>query len=107
MKMKDNPDLWPGIVNALKALWPALGGSAIACAVCYARIIHDGERRKNKWVEGILCGLLAFSVSNGLVYLGMPDGSDVFAGAMIGFIGVEKLREYALRFISKKTGNGE
>ena len=105
MRMKQDPDLWMSITLAIKALWPTIGASAISCAVCYARIIHDGERRKNKWIEGVLCGLLSFTASHGLAYIGMPDNSDVFVGGVIGFIGVEKLREIALRVISKKTGD--
>ncbi|AGQ31618.1 TPA: phage holin, lambda family [Serratia odorifera] len=104
MKMKDNPDLWPGIWAALKAIWPAVGGSLIAGAVCYARLIHDGVHRKNKWIECVLCGLLAFCVYKGAAILNLPEGSDVFIGGAIGFIGVEKVREYALRFMNKKTG---
>lgn len=104
MRMKQNPDFWMSITMALKALWPTLGASFVSCVVCYARLIHDGENRKNKWIEGILCGLLAFSVSHGLSYIGLPDNADVFAGGVIGFIGVEKIREMVLRVVSKKTG---
>ncbi|WON77565.1 phage holin, lambda family [Serratia sp. UGAL515B_01] len=103
--MKQNPDIWMSLTLAAKAMWPTFGAAVVSGLVCYARIIHDGEKRKNKWVEGILCGFLAFGVSHGLEYLSLPQGTDVFIGAVIGFIGVEKVREIALRAISKKTGD--
>lgn len=104
MKLKENPDSWAIIGATLKAIGPQIAGSAISCAVFYARIICYGDKRKNKWVEGLLCGLLSFSLSNGLSIIGLPEGSDVFVGGFIGFIGVHKLREYALHFLNKRMG---
>ncbi|MEE1920326.1 phage holin family protein [Pseudomonas asiatica] len=38
-----------------------------------------------------------------LEYFALPSNLSVFAGCLVGFIGVEKLREYSDRFMSKKV----
>lgn len=55
-------------------------------------------------IEGAMCGLAALAMVPVLEYLGLPSNLAVFIGACAGFIGVEKLREYADRILSKKVG---
>ncbi|MDD1979637.1 MULTISPECIES: phage holin, lambda family [Pseudomonas] len=54
-------------------------------------------------LEGILCGLIGTSLMPVLEYFSLPTNLAVFAGCMVGFIGVEKLRDYSDRFMSRKA----
>ncbi|MBC7203935.1 MAG: phage holin family protein [Pusillimonas sp.] len=37
------------------------------------------------------------------MYFALPANLSVFAGCMVGFMGVDKLREYSDRFMGKKV----
>ncbi|KLU14049.1 holin [Xenorhabdus sp. GDc328] len=102
--MKENPDLWADMLNGLKNSWPQISGSALAIVICYGRLIYDGVERKNRWVEALLCGALSWSVSSGLEMFGIPISFAPAIGGTVGFIGVEKIREFAVRAINKRLG---
>ncbi|MDC9614905.1 phage holin, lambda family [Xenorhabdus khoisanae] len=105
MKMKENPDLWPGLVDGLKNSWPQISGAILAAGICYGRLIYDGVERKNKWIEGVLCGALSWGISSGLELFGISGSAAPFVGGLVGFIGVEKIREFAIRAINKRLGD--
>ncbi len=102
MPEKD-PGLWAAVFAWLVAHQPQLytGGTAAAVAMC--RVIYGGGGRRKMLLEGILCGLIGTSLMPVLEYFSLPTNLAVFAGCMVGFIGVEKLREYSDRFMSKKV----
>lgn len=89
--------------------WPKIAAAAVAVLIRYGMLIYDGEKRKNKWVEGIVCGVFA-GCSAGTVALipGLPPEAvqilAPFVGGLIGFVGVEKIRESAMRMLDRKTG---
>ncbi|MEX0445241.1 phage holin, lambda family [Xenorhabdus sp. SGI246] len=105
MKMKENPDLWADLLDGLKNSWPQISGSVLAIVICYGRLVYDGVDRKNKWIEGILCGALSWGISSGLELFGIPSNAAPFVGGLVGFIGVEKIREFAIRTINKRLGD--
>ncbi|WP_084717348.1 phage holin family protein [Xenorhabdus poinarii] len=39
--MKDNPDLWPDLIDGLKNSWPQISGSILAILICYGRLIYS------------------------------------------------------------------
>ncbi|KHS77009.1 hypothetical protein QT13_01850 [Pectobacterium brasiliense] len=95
---------WAEVLNGLKNSWPQLSSALIAAAICYGRLIYDGVERKNKWIEGVLCGALSWAMSSGLEIFSIPLTASAFVGGLIGFIGVEKIREIAIRAISRRVG---
>ncbi|QXF35984.1 MULTISPECIES: phage holin, lambda family [Photorhabdus] len=103
--MSKQPDLWADLLNGLKNSWPQISGSLLAVLICYGRLIYDGVERKKRWVEPLLCGGLSWGVSSGLELFGIPGSVSPALGGAIGFIGVEKLREFALRAINKRLGD--
>ncbi|TDB52623.1 phage holin, lambda family [Photorhabdus luminescens] len=103
--MDKQPDLWADLLNGLRNLWPQISGSLLAVLICYGRLIYDGVERKKRWVEPLLCGALSWGVSSGLELFGIPSSVSPALGGAIGFIGVEKLREFALRAINKRLGD--
>ncbi|MBN3043332.1 phage holin, lambda family [Pectobacterium brasiliense] len=106
MNEKD-PGFWADVLKGLENAWPQISGSGLAIAVCYGRLIYDGVDRKNKWIEGVLCGAFSLAVSSGLHIFGLPISAAPFVGGLIGFIGVEKIREIAIRAINRKVGGDD
>ncbi|MFA9209183.1 MAG: phage holin, lambda family [Yersinia sp. (in: enterobacteria)] len=106
MNEKD-PGFWSEILNGVKASWPQISGAGLAALICYGRLIYDGTDRKNKWIEGVLCGALSLCISSALDVVGIPISASPFIGGMVGFIGVEKLRGIAIRAISRKVGGDD
>ncbi|MDX7989493.1 phage holin, lambda family, partial [Xenorhabdus sp. 12] len=53
----------------------------------------------------LLCGALSWSVSSGLEMFGIPGSFAPAIGGAIGFIGVEKIRGFAIRAINKRLGD--
>ncbi|TRN46799.1 phage holin, lambda family, partial [Salmonella enterica subsp. enterica] len=70
----------------------------------YGRLIYDGATRKNKWLEGVLCGALSLCVTSALDVVGLPVSISPFVGGIIGFVGVDKLREIAISALKKRAG---
>ncbi|MEQ1968666.1 phage holin, lambda family [Xenorhabdus nematophila] len=103
--MDKQPDVWADLLNGLKNSWPQISGSLLAIAICYGRLIYDGVERKNRWVEPLLCGALSWGISSGLELFGIPASVSPALGGAVGFIGVEKLREFAIRAINKRLGD--
>lgn len=103
MKMPEkDPGFWASVLVWFGAHQPQLyaGGTAAAVALC--RVIYGGGGRRKIVLEGILCGLIGSSLVPLLEYFALPTNLATFAGCMVGFIGVEKLRDYSDRFMSRK-----
>ena len=59
--------------------------------------------RHSLLLEGALCGLITLALVPLLEWMGLPQGMATFAGGMVGFMGVEKLRGYSDVFMSRKA----
>nr|WP_181150281.1 phage holin, lambda family [Photorhabdus hindustanensis] len=105
MKMKNNPDLWAELIEGLKHSWPQVSGTAAAILICWGRLIYDGVECKNKWAECLLCGVLSWAISSGIEAFGISSGVSPMIGGAVGFIGVDKIREMAIRAINKRIGD--
>ncbi|MBV4507645.1 phage holin, lambda family [Pseudomonas mosselii] len=101
MPEKD-PGLWAAVLAWLLAHQPQLSTGGIAAAVAMFRVVYGGGRGRKVLLEGVICGLIAVSLLPLLEYFALPANLSVFAGCMVGFVGVDKLREYSDRFMGKK-----
>lgn len=99
-----NPEFWAEILTGFKNAWPQLLGALFAGLIAYGRLIYDGATRKNKWLEGVLCGALSLCITSALDVVGLPVSVSPFVGGVVGFIGVDKLREIAISALRKKAG---
>lgn len=102
MQEKD-PTLWAAVLAWLVAHQPQLYTGGIAAAVAMCRVVYGGGRGRKVVLEAAICSLIAISLLPVLEYFALPPNLSVFAGCMVGFMGVEKLREYSDRFMSKKA----
>lgn len=105
MKMwKSDNSFWLIIISWVKVNWPTIYGVILAILIAYARLIYDGVDRKNRWIEAMLCGALTLPVSNALEFFGVSASLAPAVGGAVGFIGVNKIREIAIRFLNKRAG---
>ncbi|NLY16631.1 MAG: phage holin, lambda family [Gammaproteobacteria bacterium] len=93
-----NPDLLASI-----AAWWALHQASIhamflSMAVAVVRVIYGGGKLRQMILEAVLCGLATLSLIPLLEWLGLPQSMASFIGGMVGFLGVDKLRDLAEQF---------
>ena len=101
MPEKD-PNTWAVALAWLHAIAPSLYAFGLSVTVAVLRVVYGGGTSRQMILEGALCGLATLSLVPLLQWLGLPSNMATFAGGMVGFVGVEKLREYADRIIGKK-----
>lgn len=105
MKMPEkNPDFWAAVLAWLHAVAPQLSAFALSVSVAALRVIYGGGTRRQMILEAALCGLATLMMVPLLEYLGLPQSMATFVGGLVGFIGVEKIRDIATRFGEKRAG---
>lgn len=100
-----NPDLWAMAAAWLSAHSPVIYGGLLAMATAIVRVIYAGGTFRQWLLEGVLCGLLSLTLSSGLGLVGLPMSAASFMGGMVGFLGVETLREVAIKVLGRKADN--
>lgn len=98
-----NPDLWVSITAFLVSMGTVLYPPALSIAIAVLRVIYGGGTRRQMILEGSLCGLCTLTLIPLLEWLGLPSSMATFAGGAVGFIGVDKLRKYAERFLDSQV----
>lgn len=105
MKMPEkSPDLWAALLAWLSTHAPSVYALLLSVTVAVVRVIYGGGTRRQMVLEGVMCGLATLTLVPLLQYLGLPQSMATFAGGLVGFIGVEKLRDIAIRFGEKRAG---
>ncbi|NQD72932.1 phage holin, lambda family [Pseudomonas sp. CM27] len=102
MPEKD-PSLWAAVLTGVLAHQPQLGAAGLSVAIAVLRVVYGGGTRRQMFLEGALCGLITLALVPLLEWMGLPQGMATFAGGMVGFMGVEKLRVYSDLFLSRKA----
>lgn len=100
--MDHDPSLWAAFVAWVASHHPQLYAFGLSVAIAVVRVIYGNGGWRQMALEGALCGLATLTLVPLLAYFGLPDSMATFAGGAVGFMGVEKLREYADRIIGKK-----
>ncbi|MDE1188215.1 MAG: phage holin, lambda family [Pantoea sp.] len=100
---------WAEFWELLRSWWagdvPA-GGVAMAIVITVLRVAYTGGGWKKMLLEAPLCGLVTLSVYSSLNYFGLPTELAVGIGGSIGLIGVEQIRNLAIRVINFRFGGG-
>lgn len=107
MPEKD-PSLWAALIAWLAVHQPQIYAASMAATVAVFRVMYGGGGRRQMILEGILCGLIGMVLVPALEWLGMwlniPMMANLatFFGCMVGFLGVEKLRDHADRLLGRR-----
>lgn len=103
MKMEKDPNTWAALLAWLSAHQPAIAAGVFAGVMALCRVVYGGGGIRKAVLEGAICGLIGMSLIPLLEYFSLSSGLANFAGCMVGFIGVDKLRDYADRFLGRKA----
>lgn len=101
--MPDKPDTWTWLAELLQEYWPAAYAAILAFLVAVFRIIYEGGKLRRIAIESPLLGLLALVISNAVPLLGISPEVAPFFGGMVGLIGVEGTREFAMRILGRRV----
>lgn len=104
MPEKD-PHLWDLLFRWISETHVAAVMSALLSAlVGCLRVIYDGKERR--WLrvllEGLLCGLMTFSVVTAATAYGISERYGAGIGGFIGFIGTDHIRRWARSLAKRK-----
>ena len=99
MPHKD-PSIWNSILKAISE-YPEL----IAAITAIARIMYFRRVRKVTRIllEAFLCMTLTLCASRIIDYFNLPEKADIAIAVLIGFIGVETIREILIKLLNKQT----
>lgn len=104
----DEKDIGFSIAKWLSENANTLFASGIAVVIRFLSIAYDysngGPRRTwlATFTESFLCGAITLSMSSGLELFGIPTTAATMVGGGIGFVGVEKLRQFADTWLNKR-----
>ena len=74
--------------------------------ISWLRVTYSGGGVRQRLLESLLCGAISLSVMSGMELFGIAATASGFVGGSIGFLGVEKIREFAGRVLDRRFGNG-
>jgi lambda family phage holin len=106
-KMQNTPNNWSGLYELMQSWWRGetpMGAILLAMVMAVLRIAYTGGGWRRMILEGLLCGALTLTVASGLAYLEWPRTATIALGGSVGFIGVDSLRAFVLRFIGNRIG---
>lgn len=94
---------WSALMAWLAAHQPQISAFALSAVIAGLRVVYSGGSRRQMLLEAALCGLMTLAAIPLLAYFGLPQSMATVTGGAIGFIGVEKLREYSDRIFVRKV----
>lgn len=100
-------DVFQALINWIVLHYPILYTFLLTMLIAFLRLIYDGVGGSKRFVEAILCGFIALAVSAALEYFGFPDSLAPFVGGVIGFFGIEKIRETSNRVMNVTIKDGK
>ena len=101
--MDQDPSLWAALCAWAAMHAAQLYAFGLSVAIAVVRVIYGKGGWRQMLLEGALCGFATLTLVPLLAYFGLPESMATFAGGAVGFMGVEKLREYADRLIGRKV----
>jgi lambda family phage holin len=98
-----SPEVWAAFFAWLEAVAPTMYAPALAAFIAILRVVYGGGTRRQMILEGGLCGGMTLALKPALLWAGLPVDMAIFLGACAGFVGVEKLRDWFIRWGEKKA----
>ncbi|WP_241610276.1 phage holin, lambda family [Rosenbergiella epipactidis] len=108
MKMNNDPHTVSEWGRLLHSWWSGdtpVGAVIMAVVMSALRIAYTSGGWKKMLLEGLLCGALTLTFASAFEYLNLPKTLSVGIGGAVGFIGVDSIRAFAMRFIGNKLGD--
>ncbi|MGF1761691.1 phage holin, lambda family [Photobacterium sagamiensis] len=102
--MNKDPTITSFILEWMSIHIPTIYAFLMSICIAVLRVAYSGGGLRKMFLEGSLCGALTLTTVSALDWLGIPSSAATFVGGGIAFIGVEQLRELAMRFLGNKIG---
>ncbi|MEG3135509.1 phage holin, lambda family [Rouxiella sp. T17] len=105
MTMQSSPHTWPGWVELFNSWWRGdvpIGGVLLSVVMAVLRVAYTGGGWRKTLLEGLICGALTLTAVSALEHFSLSKSLTPAIGGLIGFIGVEQIRRFALRFVGKR-----
>lgn len=64
--------------------------------------LYDGQSILKTFTGSLVCGIVTFAAARSLEYLNIPSNAVTFVGALIGFMGADKVRNKVTDFIETR-----
>ncbi|MGF7452576.1 phage holin, lambda family [Pasteurella bettyae] len=95
------------ILAHLQQNYDAIAGFFMAFLMSMLRawFLQQKSSYRQRILDGAICGSITLSSVSVLNHFGMSSNLSTFIGAMVGFIGAEKIREFLFSFIKTRVRN--
>ncbi|MFH8134194.1 phage holin family protein [Pantoea osteomyelitidis] len=98
------PGGWEQLENWLSIYAPSIYAGLTALGISALCDIRSGKPWLYTATGALICGIFAVAVSALLEHMGLPYNSGAFAGALVGFVGADRLRDMALGLVYRRAG---
>ncbi|MNK75247.1 Phage holin family (Lysis protein S) [compost metagenome] len=113
MSPDKDPTFWAEAAGWARDMLPTFYAAGLSFGIATLRIVYEdgraGTKRPKKQIviEALLCGGLTVAAVSLMELVGVPVTAAAGVGGMLGFLGVDRVRALAVRFLEKKTGGDQ
>ncbi|QIU88261.1 phage holin, lambda family [Yokenella regensburgei] len=100
----NNNGIFEQTMKWLALYLPSVYAGLTALGISALMDIRAGKPKLYTATGALICGIFALAISALLEYLGLPANSGAFVGALVGFVGADRLRDMALVIVARRTG---
>lgn len=102
--MNDSHGIFEQTMKWIALYLPSVYAGLCALGISALIDIRAGKPKLYTATGALICGIFALAVSALLEYLGLPANSGAFVGALVGFVGADRLRDMALTIVARRAG---
>lgn len=92
------------IVKWITEYLPSVFSGTTAVVISMLIDIRGRKPKLYTATGGAICGVAALALSAVLEHFGLPENAGAFVGAIIGFVGADRLRDTAVAVVARRTG---
>ncbi|SAI93429.1 phage holin family protein [Enterobacter hormaechei] len=104
--MNDSHGIFEQTMKWIALYLPSVYAGLCALGISALIDIRAGKPKLYTATGALICGVFALAVSALLEYLELPANSGAFVGALVGFVGADRLRDMALAIVARRAGVG-
>lgn len=102
--MNDSHGIFEQTMKWIALYLPSVYAGLCALGISALIDIRAGKPKLYTATGALICGIFALAVSALLEYTGLPANSGAFVGALVGFVGADRLRDMALAIVARRAG---
>ncbi|MEH3828162.1 phage holin family protein [Enterobacter roggenkampii] len=95
---------WKRIMKLIEMYAPIIYAGITALGISALSDIRAGKSAIYTATGALICGIFAVAISALLEHMDLPANSGAFVGALVGFVGADRLRTIVLGLVQNKVG---